>query len=105
MGTRSIRRETIRRGQFIAWIIRRMDDSSQYRCGGALSCMNIQFLLDESNAFSINDVKSSSMILTYARPSTLPEYMTNGPLAPPAMHPQTLMLPSPPCTFGTKLKR
>ncbi|CAF4510682.1 unnamed protein product, partial [Rotaria socialis] len=74
------------------------------RCSGALSCKNIQFLLDDSNAFSINDGKASSMILTYAGPSTLPEYMTNGPLAPPTIHPQTLMLPPPPCIFGTKLK-
>ena len=74
------------------------------QCDGVLSYMNIQFWFDESNMFSISNDNASSITLTYVLPLSLPEYMTNGPLVPPAIQFHTLtQLPSP-CTFGTKLK-
>ena len=74
------------------------------RCGGALSCLNIQLYFDESNVFLINNGNASSITLTHAPPLSLPEYMINEPLALPAIEPDTLTQPPPPCIFGTKLK-
>ena len=60
------------------------------RCDGALSCMNIQFWFDEPNVFSINNGNTSSITLTYVPSLSLPEYITNGPLAPPVTQPHML---------------
>ena len=65
------------------------------RCGGTLSCMNIQFWFDESNVFSINNGNASLITLTYAPPLSLPDYMTNGSPVLPAIHPHTLTQPPP----------
>ena len=51
----------------------------------------------------MNVGKASSIILIYASPLTLPEYMVNGPRATPEMQPHMPTCPPPPCTLGRKL--